>query len=154
MTVPRKLRLGLAVLAAAGMLICAHVPQASASVAPEGCTTSCDGSDPVALGCANDATTVASATYTGGTVLLRWSPSCKVNWAATENINPFWCVTLHVERKAYGNIPANSEQYRYCNGLNPSSNDWAWTDVVYAPQAQARAWVQLDNGATISTPWV
>lgn len=52
-----------------------------------GCSGSgCNGQDPIAMGCANDAYTARSqALYRAGeqigTVEMRWSPSCQTNWA-------------------------------------------------------------------------
>lgn len=52
-----------------------------------GCSgTGCNGKDPIAMGCSNDAYTVTSADIKNGSgqtigrVDLRWSPSCQTNW--------------------------------------------------------------------------
>jgi uncharacterized membrane protein len=41
----------------------------------------CSGQDPMQTGCGNDATTVAWKDLTGERLELRWSPTCKTNWA-------------------------------------------------------------------------
>jgi hypothetical protein len=41
----------------------------------------CSGRDPVQTGCANDAYTVTSYNDAYASLQLRWSPTCKTNWA-------------------------------------------------------------------------
>ncbi|NJO81708.1 MAG: DUF2690 domain-containing protein [Blastochloris sp.] len=62
------------------------IPQ-SEVIQAAGCSgMGCNGKDPIAMGCANDAYTVTSAEITSngstiGRVDLRWSPSCQTNWS-------------------------------------------------------------------------
>ncbi|MEU3561882.1 DUF2690 domain-containing protein [Kitasatospora sp. NPDC006786] len=43
--------------------------------------SSCNRQDPVDMGCSTDAYTVESVASTLGTIELRYSPSCRANWA-------------------------------------------------------------------------
>jgi hypothetical protein len=140
-------------LAVAGLTAASATAQAAVSPHYSCTPSSCDHKDPIALGCDKDATTVASATYNGGTVLLRWSAKCGVNWAAHEDIHPFWCFTISVDRKGVTGIGAATDSYRYCNGLNPSSASFAWTNVLYAPTARSEACVNFDDGTKVCTPY-
>jgi len=82
----------------------------------------CSGRDPMETGCANDAYTVASASIygTGGTqyVDIRWSPTCKTNWAranfVTSNIKS-------VQETGY------TQGYSTNNGVN------SWSRMIYSP---------------------
>ncbi|MFH9983394.1 DUF2690 domain-containing protein [Streptomyces sp. NPDC017179] len=67
----------------------------TAQAAPTaGCSGSrCKGLEPTAQGCASDAYTVTSVSTSQGLVELRYSPSCRANWARISNAAPgtwFW----------------------------------------------------------------
>ncbi|MFD4910156.1 DUF2690 domain-containing protein [Kitasatospora purpeofusca] len=71
-------------------------PSASAATpqVTAGCYgASCHGMDPVDAGCSADAYTVESRDSAEGTIELRYSPSCRANWARiydASNGQQFW----------------------------------------------------------------
>jgi hypothetical protein len=82
----------------------------------------CSGLDPQSSGCAGDAYTVATG-YVYGTdgdsyVDIRWSPTCKTNWAranfVTSNIRA-------VQQTGY------TQGYSANNGVN------SWSRMIYSP---------------------
>jgi hypothetical protein len=75
-------------LALTGGMILVSAPPAMAA----GCwEDSCTGKDPVAMGCAGDAITEGTSydVGTGGTLYLRFSPSCMAAWAKVVNAG-YW----------------------------------------------------------------
>ncbi|MFE6056064.1 DUF2690 domain-containing protein [Kitasatospora sp. NPDC056446] len=87
--------------AAATALTGLSAPTASAAThqVTGGCYgSSCDDKDPVDTGCSADAFTVDSASSALGTVELRYSPSCRANWARiydTSYGQAFWVQSEH-----------------------------------------------------------
>ncbi|MFF2548083.1 DUF2690 domain-containing protein [Kitasatospora sp. NPDC058063] len=85
---------GTAVLAAP--TASAATPQVTA-----GCYgSSCTHKDPMDMGCSPDAYTVESVASTLGTIELRYSPSCKANWArvyGASDARHFWVQNSHGE---------------------------------------------------------
>ena len=74
-----KIGLGLASLIVASVgFIVVPVPQVEAV----GCYGDyCSGKDPVAMGCDADGQTLAWKDLSGARLELRWSPTCKTEWA-------------------------------------------------------------------------
>jgi hypothetical protein len=96
----------------------------------------CSGRDPQATGCANDAYTVAHAripgTYTN--IELRWSPSCKTEWA---RVPASW-------GKSYpSNLRAVQPSTGYSQiGVVASNGTYSWTRQIYSPsRCVYAAWV-------------
>ncbi len=87
----------------------------------------CSGQDPQAAGCAADAYTVVSARIPGtySYIELRWSPTCKSNWA---RVPSSWGTAYP------GNLSAvqRSTGYRQV-GVVSSNNDYSWTRMIYSP---------------------
>lgn len=84
----------------------------------------CSGRDPEATGCSADAYTVVSAripgTYTH--VELRWSPSCKTNWARTSwNANP------------QSALRAVQCPTGYTQGYSSTNGSYYWSRMIYSP---------------------
>jgi hypothetical protein len=74
--------LGVLMLTAASTLGPTAVAHASASAGGPDCyAASCSGLDPSTTNCVHDAYTGASQEIEGGVLELRYSPSCKANWA-------------------------------------------------------------------------
>ncbi|MDQ0104448.1 hypothetical protein J2T10_004123 [Paenarthrobacter nicotinovorans] len=72
----------LAMLLAVAVSLLVPSGNAQASPSKAGCyAASCTGLDPSKTKCANDAYTGASKEIEGGILELRYSPSCKSNWA-------------------------------------------------------------------------
>ncbi|MGW7582393.1 DUF2690 domain-containing protein [Kitasatospora sp. NPDC054768] len=73
---------GVAVAATALGGLAAPTASAATPRVTAGCYgSSCNGQDPVDMGCSPDAYTVESVDSAKGTIELRYSPSCKANWA-------------------------------------------------------------------------
>jgi hypothetical protein len=88
----------------------------------------CSGRDPQAMGCAADAVTTAHARIPGtySYLELRWSPSCKTNWA---RVPASWGTHYPWALKAVQR-PTNYTQA----GVVASSADYSWTRMIYSPQ--------------------
>ncbi|MFF1906453.1 DUF2690 domain-containing protein [Kitasatospora sp. NPDC058218] len=77
-----RVLLGLAAAATALTGLAAPTASAATPQVTAGCYgSSCADKDPVDMACSTDAYTVDSASSALGTVELRYSPSCKANWA-------------------------------------------------------------------------
>lgn len=120
--------LALAALGAAALSL-ASPAQASAATQSVGCYGDyCSGQDPMATNCAADAYTVASAgvygTYGQQYVEIRWSPTCKTNWARANFPT--------------GNIKAVQET-GYTAGYGNSNGSVAWSRMIYSPVLRVKA---------------
>ena len=91
-------------------------------------TEGCDGLNPVTAGCAADAYTVQTAVFSNSYVELRYSPTCGTNWGrVTSKIGP---TTLVIRTQRIDGLT-----YTFSGG----NFNYAWSAMVYAPLAQARA---------------
>ncbi|ATI36263.1 hypothetical protein CPI83_29080 (plasmid) [Rhodococcus sp. H-CA8f] len=97
----------------------------------------CSGVDPLSSGCSGDAKTIASAYVygSGGTaqVNLRWSPTCKTNWAQAN------FVTSSIKAVQYGGYP---QEYSNNNGTN------SWSKMIYSPSLCVKASIWGGWGVT------
>src|SRR3569833_2203729 len=75
----RMKAVGVAVLAAS--VVAGLTPAATASAAVGCYGDYCSGQDPQVTGCAADSQTVAFDDLSGARIEVRWSPTCKTNWA-------------------------------------------------------------------------
>ncbi|MFC6087386.1 DUF2690 domain-containing protein [Sphaerisporangium aureirubrum] len=139
---PLLARLGAAVVAAVACGAALAMPaHATAAVSCYG--DFCSGQDPQATGCAADAVTVATDKVYAAEIYLdlRWSPTCKTNWArlrgVSGTINNFKVVQ-----------PATNYS-RIRSGTN-----W-WTYMIYSPNLCTYAYVELGAyGGTLQTSCV
>ncbi|MFI6449092.1 DUF2690 domain-containing protein [Kitasatospora sp. NPDC050543] len=77
-----KVLVGLAAAATALAGLAAPTASAATPRVTAGCYgSSCTDKDPMDMGCNTDAYTVESGRSAKGTIELRYSPSCKANWA-------------------------------------------------------------------------
>ena len=91
-------------------------------------TEGCDGLNPVTTGCAADAYTVQTAVFSDSYVELRYSPTCGTNWGrVTSKVGPTTLV-IRIQR-------IDGLTYTFSGG----NFNYAWSAMVYAPQAKARA---------------
>jgi hypothetical protein len=144
----RSSRLLTAVVAAAicstGALVAGAGSAAAATCFGDGCT----GKDPIATGCANDAVTVASIKlpWVIQTLDLRWSPSCKTNWARMQyDANPTWLRAIQPDR---GDGLPRVVQISGRNGVN------SWSAMIYSPTLCVYADVQTANWGRYRTACV
>lgn len=93
----------------------------------------CSGQNPQSTGCSADARTVASV-YVPGTqspVELRWSPTCKTNWA---RVDWSWGASYP------GNLKATQCATGYTQaGVVDSNSTYSWTRMIYSPVKSVRA---------------
>lgn len=102
----------------------------------------CSGTNPEATGCSAGAYTVASqGVYgTSSTLELRWSPTCKTNWARiSAAYGTHYPSKLHTVQCATG--------YRQ-SGVVQSNASYSWTRQIYSPVKKVRAEFDLFNLAT------
>lgn len=88
----------------------------------------CSGQDPQATGCAADAYTVAHARIPGtwSYVELRWSPTCKTNWA---RVHSSWGTSYPWALRAV----QRDTGYQQVGVVN-SSGSYSWTRQIYSPR--------------------
>jgi hypothetical protein len=65
-------------------------------------TSTYDGGDPNQMNCSSDAKTVKSYSIKGGKIELRWSNSCKTNWARVVPSNSSAKTSVTVRRESDG----------------------------------------------------
>lgn len=112
-----------AVVAAAAAFVGAGLAFGPAAAASAGVVYpchggTCNGQDPIADACANDAYTAASVQTSEGFVELRYSPKCAANWARISGSSPgtwFWVQ----------NNSGDAQQYYV-----PAGNDSGYTNMV------------------------
>lgn len=140
--------LGALALGATAAPLAAAAP-ASASV---GCYGDyCSGRDPMATGCANDAVTVASADLGWGELDLRWSPTCKTNWARiyvypTKTLGPGYVTaeqsTGYTQTGPIGAIASWTPQ-----------TETDWSPMIYSPVKCVKAGAVLGVGYIWDYDW-
>ena len=92
----------------------------------------CTNTDPVATGCARDAKTLA-ADYSYGTtaaVELRYSPTCKTQWARVPRNNWPGGDTLGVVQPSTG----------WSLGYSGEDGSYVWSRQIYSPVRCSYAW--------------
>lgn len=97
----------------------------------------CSGQDPHGTGCDADARTLASD-YSYGTpyaVELRWSPTCKTEWARVSAHAWPGGDSLGVVQPSTG----------YSQGYSSRNSDYVWSRMIYSPTRCVYAWWQ-DQG--------
>lgn len=130
-TRPRASRVGIvALVARAAVGVALAIALIMAVAAPASAASCygdyCSGRDPQATGCSADAYTVAHSRIPGtsANVELRWSPSCKTNWARTtwhgsdlNSLRAVQCPTGYTQAGVVGD-----------NGT------YVWTRQIYSPR--------------------
>ncbi len=97
----------------------------------------CSGRDPQSTGCAADATTVAWADVTGARLELRWSPTCKTNWARYQQYPRGWFMgNVPLEMRA---VQDTGYTQRLSYGVNGTPTGTTWTPMIYSPVRRVRA---------------
>lgn len=123
-----RVRRGLSLGAALVLMGIAALSTASAASAVGCYGDYCSGMDPHSTGCDADAVTVASI-YIGGTfspIELRWSPTCKTNWARV----PAAWGTGSPNQLLATQKPTGYTQ----RGVVGSNESYAWTRMIYSPR--------------------
>jgi len=99
----------------------------------------CSGQDPQVTGCAADAQTVAWEDLPGARLEVRWSPTCKTNWARYQQYPRGWYM---------GNVPVTlravqdtgyMQSHVYGENNPPAEGTTTWTPMIYSPVHKVRA---------------
>lgn len=128
---PRARHLLLTLAAALAALI--TVSTASPAHADVGCWGDyCSGMDPQATGCSADAITVAFVDIEAARLELRWSPTCKTNWARYQQYPRGWYLgSAPVELRAVQDTGYTQRLDYGVNGVEDGST--TWTPMIYSP---------------------
>lgn len=124
----------------------------------------CSGKDPSSTGCANDGRTVASndlyeqrGAFNGdvywayvGKIELRWSPSCKTNWARLTTTDSSGMNTLKVVQDT-GYTQSKSTVPMWGGLTKPGVY---WTPMIYSPQRHCQGTVGGGLMGRRGTDWV
>ncbi len=124
----------------------------------------CSGKDPQTSGCGLDgrtasATSIELAAVVAGTdqrfwkkvatLELRWSPTCKTNWARLSVVDKNGISKLHVTQDT------GYEQSKGTTGWYGDTYAGVfYTPMIYSPYARCRAWVSGGSFKVASTGWV
>lgn len=124
----------------------------------------CSGKDPQTTGCANGAITVSSVPIEKATVVpgtdqrywqqvaildLRWSPTCKTNWARLS------VTTQNGVNRLFVTQDTGYEQSKATAGwLGDTYPGVFYTAMIYSPVARCRAWITGGSFSRSSTGWV
>lgn len=109
----------------------------------------CSGQDPEATGCAKDAVTLeALQTDTGGGRLeLRWSATCKTNWARWQQYPVGWCLNCTpLSLVAVQDTGYTQKVDWFEAGTSPNAGDTYWTPMIYSPERAVYAGVYMPCG--------
>lgn len=111
----------------------------------------CSGKDPMATGCANDAVVVASKDTGSAVLQVRWSPTCKTNWARL--------YVYPTRSLAGGRIVARQstgyEQWADFKTIASSTpvSQTVWTPMIYSPTKCVKAGAVHYPGWTWNYVW-
>jgi hypothetical protein len=123
------------------------IPMAPAAHASVGCYGDyCSGMDPKATGCAADAQTVAWVDLSDGRLDLRWSPTCKTNWARYEQY-PYGSFASETPLALYAVQDTGYTQKIdwFEQGVVPEPDTY-WTSMIYSPVHKVRAELAMSCG--------
>lgn len=133
-----RLALGF-VIALGTMIVVAPAPSPAAAVTCFG--DNCSGKDPQSTGCSADAQTIFTQSVygTGGAswVEIRWSPTCKTNWARSNTVST--------------NIKAVQDT-GYTAGYSNNNGTNSWSGMIYSPVRHVQGCIWGGWGTTC-TPW-
>ncbi|SEB45733.1 Protein of unknown function [Amycolatopsis tolypomycina] len=139
----RMKAVGVAVLAAAGL---AGVIPATSAEASVGCYGDyCSGQDPQATGCAADAQTVAFEDLSGARIEVRWSPTCKTNWARWQQYPVGFKSDLALSLVAIQDT-GYSQSASGIDDVNGTRAGTYWTPMIYSPVHKVKAAANLMCG--------
>lgn len=101
---------------------------------PPSCSgDSCWGLDPIAARCDNDAVTAGSVRSNQGLLELRYSPSCRANWAKLSNHNPavpsqFGVKNQEGQAEVWALAGTDSGTYGWTNMVSGVPLAYAWSE--------------------------
>lgn len=102
----------------------------------------CSGLDPQSSGCAADAKTVASSydSSTNSLLELRWSPTCKTNWARVNTTSPAWIKAVQ---------PTTG--YTQWGTFTAAGSPYSWSRQIYSPSLCVYAQANFGSGGPTLT---
>ncbi|MEU6313240.1 DUF2690 domain-containing protein [Streptomyces sp. NPDC047014] len=106
----------------------------------------CSGMDPGTTRCAEDAKTIAVKELTGAILELRYSPTCKTNWARYHQYPRGWyfggspLALRAVQDTGY------TQTYTFKLNEGAKENETYWSPMIYSPVKLVRAEVALSCG--------
>ncbi|WP_367576047.1 DUF2690 domain-containing protein [Nocardia mangyaensis] len=112
----------------------------------------CSGQDPVSSGCANDAYVATVYNNSYFTLQVRYSPTCKTNWARLTMYSPGLIRCSHsgmlraVQDTSY-------EQKKYFDSVCANTSVTRWTAMIYSPVRKVQGRFTDQNNVTYVTPW-
>ncbi|WP_328442880.1 DUF2690 domain-containing protein [Amycolatopsis sp. NBC_00438] len=134
---------GAVVLAVAAM---AGLQPAASAEAAVGCYGDyCSGQDPQATGCAADAKTVAIEDLSGARLEVRWSPTCKTNWARWEQYPVGLKSDLALSLVAIQDT-GYSQSASGMDDVNGTRAGTYWSPMIYSPVHKVKAAANLMCG--------
>ena len=104
----------------------------------------CSGQDPMSTGCATGAYTTTYKDIPGGQIQVRWSPTCKTNWARLVQYPGCAYMGDLVARQDTGYTQHKWIGIFVC--VSQTTTDW--TPMIYSPVRRVRA----EIGGYV-TPW-
>ena len=100
----------------------------------------CSGLDPKDSGCAADAYTTVTKETDVGRLDVRWSPTCKTNWARWVEYDRGWQLSMvPLEMRA---VQDTGYTQRYSFGVNGGGNDGFstyYSPMIYSPEHKVKA---------------
>lgn len=148
---PRIVAAALAVVSTAGLLagptrdVAAAEPVPAAPPPAECWGDWCSGVNPMITPCANDAVTTAWLDLEGARLELRWSPSCKTNWAKFIRYPQGWAF---LSNNFLALIAEQDTGYQQVTDLFTPPAEFTltadgtttfWTPMIYSPELLVRA---------------
>ncbi len=97
----------------------------------------CSGRDPQTTGCAADATTVAWRDVPGARLELRWSQTCKTNWARYIQYPQGFGGSTALQLRAVQKGTAYTQRLNY--DINGTPTGTTWSPMIYSPVKLVRA---------------
>ncbi|MGW2831183.1 DUF2690 domain-containing protein [Streptomyces sp. NPDC001286] len=139
-----------AVAVAFAATVTAPVVTASQAQADVGCYGDyCSGQDPMSTHCGDDAQTVAWSDLVAARLEVRWSPTCKTEWARYQQYPRGWYLgsspmVLHaVQDTGY------TQTYTFPNadaGGGAEDGGTYWTPMIYSPVHKVHAELEVTCG--------
>jgi hypothetical protein len=127
----------------AGQPPIAGIPMCGASPAAPGPLTVgcfgdyCSGQSPQQTGCSRDAVTTRSQDLIGARLELRWSPTCKTNWARYIQYERGWYLgNVPLELRA---VQDTGYTQRLSYGVNGTPTGTTFSPMIYSPVRLVRA---------------
>ncbi|WP_319054456.1 DUF2690 domain-containing protein [Streptomyces europaeiscabiei] len=132
-----------AAVVAVAAAVCTPVVLASEAQADVGCYGDyCSGQDPMATGCGNDAQTVAWKDLTGARLEMRWSPTCKTQWARYHQYPRGWYLGGSPIQLRAVQDTGYTQSYNFPNaeaGGGAKDNETYWSPMIYTPNNKVKA---------------